>query len=121
MRKKYNVLKIVIFFIAILIMTLNFSLGESMSVNTLTGTTEGRTDIQDVEIIGNKIITIVSTIGSILSVIVIIVLGIKYMVGSVEERSEYKKSLMPYFIGAMIIFAASTLAGIIYELAIKIK
>ena len=119
MKKKYNVLKIVIFFIVILVMTLNFSFGESMSINNLTGTTKN--DIGDVQTIGNKIITIVSTIGSILSVIVIIVLGMKYMLGSVEERAEYKKSFMPYFIGAMIIFAASTLAGIIYEFAIKIN
>ena len=64
--------------------------------------------------IGNQIITIISTGGSIISVIVLIVLGIKYMMGSPEEKSEYKKTLLPYVIGAALVFAASAIAGIIF-------
>ena len=37
------------------------------------------------------------------SVITLVVLGIKYMVGSIEERAEYKKSMIPYLIGAFLI------------------
>ena len=47
-------------------------------------------------------------------------LGIKYMMGSAEERAEYKKTLLPYFIGAMLIFASTNLAQMIYNLASKI-
>ena len=64
--------------------------------------------------IGNQVITILSTGGSIISVIILIVLGIKYMMGSAEEKADYKKTLMPYVIGAAFVFAASALAGIIY-------
>lgn len=66
--------------------------------------------------VGNRIITLISTAGSIISVIVLVVLGIKYMMGSVEEKAEYKSSLLPYFIGSIIVFAASTIAGVIYQL-----
>ena len=45
----------------------------------------------------------------------LIVLGIKYMMGSAEERAEYKKTLFPYFIGAVLIFAAVNLAQVIYS------
>lgn len=65
--------------------------------------------------IGNKIITILTTIGIVVSVIVLVVLGIKYMMGSAEEKAEYKKTLMPYVIGAGLIFAASSIAQIIYN------
>ena len=54
---------------------------------------------------------------SVLSVIVLIILGLKYMMGSVEEKAEYKKSFMPYIIGAALVFAASTIAGIVYNIA----
>ncbi len=67
--------------------------------------------------VGNKIITIISTIGSVASVIVLIVLGIKYMMGSAEEKAEYKKTMLPYIIGAVLIFAASTLAGVVFNFA----
>ena len=64
--------------------------------------------------IGNQIITILTVVGTVASVIVLIVLGIKYMMGSAEEKAEYKKTMMPYIIGAGLVFAASAIAGILY-------
>lgn len=68
---------------------------------------------------GNKTITILSVIGSLISVIVLIVLGIKYMLGSTEEKAEYKKSMLPYVIGAVFVFASSAIAGAIYNIIPK--
>ena len=61
-------------------------------------------------------IGIIQKIGSIVSVIVLIALGIKYMVGSIEERAQYKETMIPYVIGALLIFAASILSQIIYNM-----
>lgn len=63
--------------------------------------------------IGNDIIGTVSMIGSIISVITLIILGIKYMLGSVEERAEYKKTLMPYLIGAIMVFGITNIINFI--------
>lgn len=73
--------------------------------------------VGNVKKVGNNIVEIIGTAGSIISVIVLVSLGIKYMMGSVEEKAEYKKTLMPYFIGAGLLFAASSVAGMIYNLA----
>ena len=70
--------------------------------------------------IGNQIIGFVKIAGMILAVVILIVIGIKYMIGSAEEKAEYKKTMIPYLIGAVLIFAASALAQIIYDWAIKI-
>ena len=67
--------------------------------------------------VGNQIVTILTTIGIVLSVIVLVILGIKYMMGSVEERADYKKTMMPYVIGAALVFSASIIANIIYNIA----
>lgn len=64
----------------------------------------------------NDIITIIVNVGIIASVITLMVLGIKYMVGSVEEKAEYKKSMIPYLIGAILLFAASGIIAIIFNL-----
>lgn len=93
------------------------NMSTALTIGDLTGNTAGTATIKTA---GNKIIQIVSTVGSILSVIVIIVLGIKYMMGSVEEKAEYKKTMLPYLIGATFIFAASNIANIIYQFAINI-
>lgn len=63
--------------------------------------------------IGNVIIGGIQLIGSIVSVIALIMLGIKYMVGSVEEKAEYKEAMMPYIIGAVMLFTITNLLGII--------
>ena len=60
-----------------------------------------------------EIIGALQTVGIALSVIMLVVLGIKYMVGSAEEKAEYKKSMMPYVIGAILIFGASVIAGFV--------
>lgn len=65
----------------------------------------------------DSIINVVSIVGSGISIIAIIVLGVKYMMGSVEEKAEYKKTMMPYLIGAIFVFGASALVGVIYNAA----
>ncbi len=70
-----------------------------------------------IEELGNSILSILTTIGMIVSVIVLVVLGIKYMMGSAEEKAEYKKTLMPYIMGAGLVFAASAIAQMVYTFA----
>ena len=63
--------------------------------------------------IGNTIIGIIQFLGSFASVIVLIIIGIKYMTGSVEEKAEYKKTLFPYLIGAILVFTLTNILAII--------
>lgn len=67
--------------------------------------------------VGGKIVGIIQVVGIVIAVVVIMVVGIKYMMGSVEEKAEYKKTMMPYIIGAVLIFAGSTLANVVYQFA----
>ncbi len=111
---KKTIFMIVIIVFAILIskITYGFSVGE------LTGTPISNSDINN---LGNTIITVISTVGSIVSVVVLVVIGLKYMTGSIEEKAKYKSSLMPYFIGAVLVFSASIIAGIVYNIVINLK
>lgn len=104
--------KIFIFMIAIIICLFNYTYG--FELNQLNG--GGGNNTGAIENAGNGILSIVSMIGSAISIIAIIALGIKYMLGSVEERASYKKTLMPYFIGAIFVFGATTVSGIIYNM-----
>lgn len=82
------------------------------------GDYEGNTNFagkSKVDDIGNNIVGLLRMIASIVSVVVLIIIGIKYMTGSIEEKAEYKKTLMPYFVGAMLVFAASAILGAIFE------
>ncbi|MBR3003363.1 MAG: hypothetical protein IKF38_07435 [Clostridia bacterium] len=62
------------------------------------------------------ILGILQTFGIAISVIALIAIGIKYMLGSVEAKAEYKKTLIPYVVGAFMVFAVSILPQLIYDL-----
>ena len=117
MKKIQRNIMIIFIIITILMLSLTtlVNASGSMGLDDLQGGT-----IQEEELsnIGNSIIGFATNIGVVLSVVVIGLLGIKYMLGSVEERAEYKRTLLPYLIGAMLVFAASIIANIIYNFII---
>ena len=57
---------------------------------------------------GEKIVTILRNIAIIVAVISLSILGVKYMVGSVEEKASYKEKLIPIAIGAILIAGLGT-------------
>ena len=118
--KKKRVFVILLFVILIIFLANSFVYG--FGIEDIDGTipAQSKNMTNGIQNVGQKTVKIISTVGSIVSVVVLVVLGIKYMIGSVEEKAEYKKTLLPYFIGATIVFAASTIAGIIYKVAITI-
>lgn len=67
--------------------------------------------------VGGRIVSIVTTIGIIVAVVVLLVLGIKYMMGSAAEKAEYKKTMIPYLVGALLIFGASAIAKAIIAMS----
>lgn len=63
----------------------------------------------------NVIIGIVQVVGTIVSVLALIILGIKFMIGSAEEKADYKQWMIYYVIGAILVFAISNISAIIYN------
>ena len=49
--------------------------------------------------------------------IVITALGIKFMLGSVEEKAKVKETLIPFTIGCIIIFGAYIIWRLVMQLA----
>ena len=66
--------------------------------------------------IGNQIIGIITTVGVVVAVVVLLVLGIKYMMGSTEEKAKYKETMIPYLVGAILIFGASAITKVVVAL-----
>lgn len=62
----------------------------------------------------NTMLTTINVIGVVSSVIVLVIMGIKYMLGSAEEKADYKKSIIPYIIGMVLLAICSTIPNIIY-------
>ena len=84
-------------------------------LNGLNG--NGNVQTNDLTKVGNNIVTIIQVVGIVIAVIVLLVIGIKYMIGSASEKAEYKKTMIPYIVGAVLIFAGTSLVKVIYSLA----
>lgn len=80
----------------------------------LTGTPSGAQG--SVTDIGNQIIGVITTVGVVVAVVVLLILGIKYMMGSASEKAEYKKTMIPYLVGAILIFGASAITRVVVSL-----
>ena len=127
--KKMIVLFLIMLSIGCSLMTTSYAREEGAGAGAGTGITIGGKDISafkpstltdsDTEKafkLGETIISGLTTVGVVVSVIMVIILGIKYMVGSLEEKAEYKKTMLPMLIGAVVIFSASIIVSVLYQL-----
>ena len=71
-------------------------------------------DQTDVQNLGKRIVGVIQIAGVVIAVVVILVIGIKYVIGSAEEKAEYKKTMIPYIVGAILIFAGATIVNVLY-------
>ena len=55
-------------------------------------------------------------VGIIASVLILVILGIKYMTGTIQEKAEYKKTMIPYIVGAVFLGAGGVLIELIFNL-----
>lgn len=74
----------------------------------------GTTEIQN---FGGNIMGVINVVGVVVAVVILMVIGIKYMMGSAEEKAEYKKTMIPYIVGAVLIFGATTIANVVFQFA----
>ena len=82
--------------------------------DTNNGATNGATKIRAIMSI---VLEVVRNVGAGLAVLIIIVIGCKYIIASAGERADIKKNAVPYVIGVVVLFASSGIAGILKEFA----
>ncbi len=73
------------------------------------------------EDIGRNALGIIATIGMVVAVTMAIVLGIKYMTVAANEKADIKKSLIPYVVGAAILFGASGIVSFLANTITSLK
>lgn len=114
MKKTVKIINVLMIALMVSMILSNIALAiDPANISTVTS----GTGVDSVKSIGEQIIGVIQVGGSVVAVAMLVVLGIKYMMGSAEEKSEYKKTLMPYAIGAILVFAAVNLASMVFKMA----
>ena len=65
------------------------------------------------------LITVIQIIGTGVAIIMLVVLAIKYISASPGDKAEIKKHAVVYVVGAVVLFAASGILGIIKSFAVN--
>ena len=118
MKKLTKILSIVLMVVLMLTLTTGVVRAGDDYESTVSGLFDSDSaDTSNLESVGANIVDIVTTIGIIVAVVVLLVLGIKYMMGSASEKAEYKKTMIPYLIGAVLIFGASAIAKAVIQMS----
>jgi len=64
----------------------------------------------------NSIVGTLQVLGTIVSVVALIIIGIRYMVSSVDQKAQLKGVMWYYIIGAMLVLCTSNVLAFIYDI-----
>jgi len=112
--KRKVIISLIILFILIFINeTISFARYQPEQFGLIITDDAGGTE--EIKNFGADILGIVRVVGTLASVGIAMVLGIKYMLGSTEARAEYKRTMLPYVLGAVILFSGVNITQFIYD------
>lgn len=56
-------------------------------------------------------------IGTLVAVVALTIMGLKYSFGSIEAKAEYKKTMFPYILGCFMLVGITVIIGLIQSIA----
>lgn len=66
--------------------------------------------------LGGNVLKLLRNIAAVVSVVTLSIIGVRYMVGSVEQKAEYKQTMMPVVIGCILIGGLSAILTLIQSI-----
>ena len=92
-----------------------------MSVNQFDDKVDGSGAATSMQNIIGAMITVVQVVGMGVAIIMLIVLAIKYISAAPGDKADIKKHAVVYVVGAVVLFAASGILGIVKNFAKNIS
>jgi len=120
-KSKVIVVLVVLMFALSIIFPLTINAVTSYQINPENYHSDGpnTTDVKDMYRFGGSVAGVIQIVGTIVSVGALIIIGIRYVVASAEEKAEYKERMVPYAIGCVLLFGATNVVNILYKMFIK--
>ena len=109
MIKNLKNILVLLFIIIFALSNISFSISDPNSFEPTTGYSD---DTSELERIVGIVLQVIRVVAVIFSVVGISIIGFKIMLGSIEEKSEYKQKLIPFIIGGVLVFGAVSLVKI---------
>lgn len=113
-------ISIILIIMLLLIMILNNNVYASGTIDTNI-TIGGTSAIYANKTMTETMLGIMQVIGSVISVVALLIIGFRYMLSSVEEKASMKGVMIYYVVGAVLVFATSNLLGVAYDIIRNLK
>lgn len=119
MKKTLKIFMIALMAVMLLFVTVQPTPVLADSVGDITGQINGAdladgTNTGDLTVTAKKITNLIWVLSIVIAVIVLMIIGVKYIIGGVQEKAEYKKSLIPVVVGIVVIVSATTIVNFLF-------
>lgn len=78
-------------------------------------------DTSKITTVGGNIVNIIQVVGIVVAIVIILIIGIKYLTASAEGKAEYKKTMIPYLVGAALLFAGTSIVKVVYSMVAQLN
>ena len=68
----------------------------------------------DLTKIDGKVVGLIQIASAVLAVVLVAVFGFKFILGSANEKADYQKSIIPLIVGVVVVFAATSIAKLLF-------
>lgn len=110
--------KIILIFLLIILLTTFTTNIVVVAINTENYRPGGLTadDTSKLTSMTGKILGTIRNLGIIASVIMLTIIGLKYIFGSLEEKANYKENIIPYIVGIFLLVGCTIIPSMVYEI-----
>ena len=116
MKKTVKIISTILIALFVVCAVANVALADGVDPSEFKGS-QGSMNTENINNVGNQVIYLIRLIGTMISVGVLVILGVKYMTASPEGKADFKSTMIPYLVGAVLVFAATWIASAIYGFA----
>lgn len=115
-KTKIIILAILAVIMIIIPLTVNATYNSQIPTENYKSSGPSTADVKDMYRFGGSVAGIIQIVGTAVSAGAMIIIGIKYVAASADEKAEYRERMIPYFIGAVLLFGASNIVKIAYKM-----
>ena len=116
MKKTIKIVAILMLAVMIIFTVNNFSFASASDIVAGVNADSNGVDASGLQSIAGKVLGIIQIATAILAVVLIAVFGFKFVLGSAQEKADYQKSFVPLIVGVVVVFAASSIAKMIFSI-----
>ena len=114
---KKTIKVITILMLVIMLITVLQSVVFAFDPTTISASAPASTSTDGLQSMAGKVLGIIQVATVVVAVVLIAWFGFKFVLGSANEKAEYQKSFIPLIIGVIVVFAATSIAKLIFSVA----